>query len=836
MILRLLSALIACFVVAVAFVAWQLSQGPVSLDFLTPYLEDAMRDADQDWRVDVGEVVLMNDFRVHARAVSLLDQQGKQLLQVPDLVVRPSLQGLLHGFAAVGAIEITGAEASVIRRADGTFGISVAGAPPTQPGDPAASNDFVDELLRPAGSETAIGFLHRVRLKDARINVDDLQSGTTLSVQGLDIGLVRSTDGQELTLSALLQAGKDRGQPTKLEATLTVHPNGNGFALQGQAKAAPIDISRLALYWPQNAAAGARGWVTKNVPKGRVPEVVADIALASDSGADFRLTTLGGKFQYEGLEVRWSDEAPPVTGIGGTATFDRGSMHFLIKRGTSAGIEIAAAKIDIAGLDVDKERLELTIEGKGPLSSVVKLFPAKVTLPFQMDGDTTLNVSSKFPLRAKLSYSSDVDLRVDARPTSLKVRHANGHAVVGGQLRYSKPPKAEGTLTADLDLSEAQVNAGDFHWTQPAKSAGKVAFRMQPEVRPLKIDPLHVDFRDLEAGGSVVIIDDGASGSVNLTNVSYAKTNIDRFEAQWTPSAHKARVGKGTLDLQPFLKESGSQTNDPAAARPVDLDLNIDGGLRISLDRNSWMENVNATLVRRNGEFERIDVRAELPRKLWSAGQPASAAAKTFWLKYEPSGPGKRLDAAAPDFGALLKAVDASNGVRGGTLVISGRADTTDSGGNVVRSHVKVTDFVIAQAPLAVRILSVAALDRFVGTLKGEGLHFDSLKGIVTARGDRYGLDNFRAYGSSVGWTAGGWVDIGTDELSIDGAVIPAYAANRVMRNVPLLGTLLAGSDSRGLIAINYKVRGALKDPKVSANPLSALTPGILRGLWEIGE
>src|SRR6187431_2357661 len=121
MILRLLSTLIACVVVAVAFVGWQLSQGPVSLDFLTPYLEDAMRDEDRDWRIDVGDVVLMNDLRVHARAVSLLDQQGKALLQVPDLVVRPSLQGVMHGFAAVGAVEISGAEASVLRRADGTF-------------------------------------------------------------------------------------------------------------------------------------------------------------------------------------------------------------------------------------------------------------------------------------------------------------------------------------------------------------------------------------------------------------------------------------------------------------------------------------------------------------------------------------------------------------------------------------------------------------------------------------------------------------------------------------------------------------------------------------------
>jgi hypothetical protein len=838
MIRRIVSVLFACVIAAVAVLVWQLSRGPLALDFLTPSLEEALNDADGDWRVAVGELVLMSDLKIHARAVSLLDRQGAPVLQVPDLTVRPSLLGLMHGLAAVGMVEINGAEASVVRRADGTFGVSVQGAPPAATQDPTATRDLVNELLQPANTDYAIGFLHRVRVRDARVSIEDLESGATWSIQNLEIGLVRSAEDQQLTLRAALAAGKDAAPPTTLDAKASLRPSGDGFALQGEATAGPIDVGRLALYWPQNAAAAARRWVTANIPKGNVPEVVVDLAMDSAQGADFRLTRLDGRLRYEGLEVRWSDEAPAVTAVAGTSTFNRSSMHFDVQSGASGGLSIASAKVDLKGLDVDQERLDLTVNGSGPFAAVIHLLPANVTLPLAIEGDTSVRVGAALPLRAGLRFD-DVVLNVEAQPSALEVSHAAADGVVSGLLRYRKAANAPAALTADLDVHAAQVHAGAFRWAQPPQSKGKAAFQLRPTVQPLKLDQLRVDCSGLDARGEVVLERGGETGSFHLLDVSYDRTDLDRIEGQWTPSSASVRFGRGTLDLQPFLKDAGAHPGAGGSGtdeRPIDLDIRMDGGVRISLDRNSWVENVRATLDRRRGKFQRIDIRADLPRRLWSAGQaPSGNGVKTFWLKLEPSGPGQRLDAAAPDFGALLKAVDVSNGVRGGNLVISGRADTMASG-DVVRSHVKVTDFVLAEAPLVVRILTVAALDRFVGTLKGEGLHFDSLKGTVVARGDRYELSDFRAYGSSVGWTASGWVDIGTDELSIDGAVIPAYAANQVVKNVPLLGRIFAGTDKRGLIAINYKVRGALKDPKVTANPLTALTPGILRGLWEIGE
>ena len=49
---------------------------------------------------------------------------------------------------------------------------------------------------------------------------------------------------------------------------------------------------------------------------------------------------------------------------------------------------------------------------------------------------------------------------------------------------------------------------------------------------------------------------------------------------------------------------------------------------------------------------------------------------------------------------------------------------------------------------------------------------------------------------------------------------------------MPLIGGLFSAEKGGGLFAMNYSLRGPMDDPSVVANPLSALTPGILRGMF----
>jgi hypothetical protein len=65
------------------------------------------------------------------------------------------------------------------------------------------------------------------------------------------------------------------------------------------------------------------------------------------------------------------------------------------------------------------------------------------------------------------------------------------------------------------------------------------------------------------------------------------------------------------------------------------------------------------------------------------------------------------------------------------------------------------------------------------------------------------------------------------------GTLVPAYAVNSILNNIPLIGTLLGGPGS-GVFAATYRMTGSLDDPDISVNPLATLAPGFLRGLFGI--
>ena len=91
-------------------------------------------------------------------------------------------------------------------------------------------------------------------------------------------------------------------------------------------------------------------------------------------------------------------------------------------------------------------------------------------------------------------------------------------------------------------------------------------------------------------------------------------------------------------------------------------------------------------------------------------------------------------------------------------------------------------------------------------------------------------IDDAVAYGTSVGITLRGKMT--TDNVDLEGSVVPAYAINSLLGNVPLVGTLFSGEKGGGLFGVTYTVKGPLKNAEFNFNPASLLAPGIFRRLF----
>ncbi|MEJ1977776.1 MAG: AsmA-like C-terminal region-containing protein [Acetobacteraceae bacterium] len=80
--------------------------------------------------------------------------------------------------------------------------------------------------------------------------------------------------------------------------------------------------------------------------------------------------------------------------------------------------------------------------------------------------------------------------------------------------------------------------------------------------------------------------------------------------------------------------------------------------------------------------------------------------------------------------------------------------------------------------------------------------------------------------------TAQGWLDFGRQTMDLRGTIVPAYFFNALLGRMPMIGHLFSPEPGGGLFAATYSLRGPIESPAVGVNPLAALTPGAMRGLF----
>ena len=198
-------------------------------------------------------------------------------------------------------------------------------------------------------------------------------------------------------------------------------------------------------------------------------------------------------------------------------------------------------------------------------------------------------------------------------------------------------------------------------------------------------------------------------------------------------------------------------------------------------------------------------------------------------------GPGRRVLVRSADAGAVLRALDVIDSVQGGRLTLDARYD--DRGADPpLAGSVEIVDFHVRGAPVLGKLLQAVTIYGVVDALSGPGLAFSDLVMPFRYGGSVLDVTDVRAFSASLGLTARGRIDQGRQTIDVRGTIVPVYVFNSLLGRIPVLGRLFSNERGGGLIAVDYSVRGATASPQITANPLSALTPGFLRGLFHILE
>jgi hypothetical protein len=144
-----------------------------------------------------------------------------------------------------------------------------------------------------------------------------------------------------------------------------------------------------------------------------------------------------------------------------------------------------------------------------------------------------------------------------------------------------------------------------------------------------------------------------------------------------------------------------------------------------------------------------------------------------------------------------------------------------------------IRDFKIENQPFFARLFSAGSFGGLIDLMRGSGIVIDKLEMPFSAKNDVINIREAHANGPSVGLSAEGYIDRGSNRIDLKGAVAPIYGLNSVLGNLPLLGKLLVSKEGEGIVGMTYEASGGLDEPKIFVNPLSILTPGIFRRIFE---
>jgi len=193
-------SLVLCFVglVAVVGLGWRLALGPLSLEFLSPAIREALSKGQSRFSVDFDQTVLTwphwtRPLEVRARGVRLLDQRGSVVATVPEVAVGISLRGLLHGEVAPTSISVYGPSAQLVRRLDGSIGLGGGLPGADQTGEFLLA--LARSLLEKPGMGGTLTYLGTVSIIEGDVSLFDRKSGAMWHFPGLSLAMTRDAQG-----------------------------------------------------------------------------------------------------------------------------------------------------------------------------------------------------------------------------------------------------------------------------------------------------------------------------------------------------------------------------------------------------------------------------------------------------------------------------------------------------------------------------------------------------------------------------------------------------------------------------------------------------------------
>jgi hypothetical protein len=500
--------------------------------------------------------------------------------------------------------------------------------------------------------------------------------------------------------------------------------------------------------------------------------------------------------------------------------------------GASAALSAVHLSRVAAGRDLDGGTVDLTADTDGlSFAGTGRLGGIPATLTGQMD------FRAGPPDQVQQLFTATADTTVAA----LAAAGLRTDGIATGPVRVSasvtERRDGTGTVAAKADLTHASLSVAELGWRKPPGTAARLAIDL-----PLRHDqligtaPITMTGTGTLAGTARADFIAGHLAVLHVSRLRLGGTDLSaelRFRGDGQPI--EVHVSGPRLDLAarfatrpPTPAPASPPPPKPAAARRRGAPWTLTAQFAaVRLAGGEVLSDLRASGANDGLAWQRLHLAARLGAAGRIDARIDPTVARTAGTK-----PGRSLLIDASNVGALAHGLGLPGRIDGGTLHITGRYGPEPS--SVLTGTATAQDLRLRDAPVLARLLQAVTLYGVVEMLRGPGLGISRLIAPFSLDDGKLTLTDARAFSASLGVTAMGLIDFDRGQIALKGTIVPAYFFNSLLGHVPLIGRLFSPERGGGVFAASYAVNGRLNKPAVSVDPLTALTPGALRGLFKL--
>ncbi len=712
-----------------------------------------------------------------------------------------------------------------------------------------------------------------------------LASGESLPIDDFTLNLSFSSED---ALQAKLHF--DLGQKSVLD--FTIKALGSNFIRAPfgyEGKVTPLSLGDLNALWPAGLAQNARNWIHNNLSVGHIENLWVKGEVSSWREGLEPLSMNGG-MKLKNMQVKYHATLPQIQGMDADVTFTPDHFDIRPTSGHIKGLDIHKGVILLKGLQEENQDGDVSLQIKGPLQDAFWLInePGLALLdrfnfkPEDATGEAECDVRFQFPLLGKLTLDG-VETEASAKMRKVTLHTLPGSKGLGPltegefslilkdhQLTLRGKGVAGDPLELTLTEDYRQKKIVQTLQAQATFETGKLleglelgGFVNRPEgsLKFISKDN-NVDLTVTFKGGKILIpffqdIEVSAEKPIVLEGGGPLKKGLpaDKWSLKATQEEKLLVQGelsfapeKGfshfTLESQPGFAQafkveghekeniwditaSGKALNiSPLLSRKSSDDDTFTGHARLRLE--DALIGDRPFLKELVGDFSFQEGKIVEGSLMAKSGQEHEDA---FTLTISQDDKERQLSIQGENFGRILSSLSEDIDLDGKALEIKAHKPLEEGQDKPWKGSFTVEDATIKKIPQITQLFRILTPFPMMDVMsqKNEYLVFRKLQGDFEFHKALLTFKETFGTGINISMTLDGEVDFEHDYLKLQGSVVPFSVLNTILSHIPIIGRLLTGGKGEGILGMNYSIEGPFSETKISSNPMSVLTPGIVR-------